>query len=66
MKKTGREGGGRRLSDKRERGQEEERDEGRRIGCKEDRQRRERYARLNVIKRPVVEVYMKKPANSWM
>ncbi len=33
---------GRRLSDKEERGQEEERDEGRHIRCEEDRKRRER------------------------
>ncbi len=30
------------MSDKEERGQEEERDEGRQIRCEEDRQRRER------------------------
>ncbi len=35
-------GGGRRLSDKRERGQEEDRDEGRQIRCEKDRKRGER------------------------
>ncbi len=42
MKRTGREGRGRRLLDKEERGQEEKTDEGRQIRCEEDRKRRER------------------------
>ncbi len=40
MKRTEREGRGRKWSDKEERGQEEERVEGKQIRCKEDRTRR--------------------------